>query len=495
LASAVVLSVLLPHSSWAQDGTVTIVLSDEPSTLDPCQAQSNAVGRVNLGNIVETLTRRDSATGELQPSLATSWTRVDDLTWRFQLREGVKFHDGTPFNAEAAKQSIDRAMNPNLTCEVRTKFFANDQLEVTAVDDHTLEIKTGQPNPILPLLMTTHTIHASGAPFDQPTREAIGTGPYRLVEWPAGQQIVLERYPDYWGDQPDVERAVFQWRSESSVRAAMVQQGEADLAPDIAVQDATGEFAQSYPNSETSRLNLDVEKAPMDDVRVRKAINHAIDREVMKGTILSEDVIPATQMILPQIDGYNPNLKVWPYDPEIAKELLAAAAADGVPVEAEIQFVGRIGHFPNATEFHEAIAAMLQDVGLNVQLEWVEAAQKNRMQVKPFDPNRKPQILVDQHDNNRGDAVFTIPARYHSEGAQSKISDPVLDEMIDHAATLTDEERTAAWQRVAERIATEIIPDAILFHMVGYAAIGPRIQYDPSLETNSSVRLSDITVQ
>lgn len=492
IASAVALLALAVAPVEAGAASVTIVLSDEPSTLDPCQSASNAVGRVNLGNMFETLIVRDIQTGELVPHLATSWERVDELTWRFQLREGVTFHDGTALDAEAVKASIDRTMSPNMTCEIRTKFLGDRTLEVTAVDDLTIEVKTEQPDPILPLMMTTHTVHAPGLPPDEPSREGAGTGPYRLVEWAPGQRIVLERFDDYWGEAPEVERAEFQWRSESSVRAAMVRQGEADLAPDIAPQDVVEGIGRSYPNSESIRLNLDAEKAPMDDVRVRAAMRYAIDREAMLGTVISEDSLLATHLILPQINGHNPNIPQWPYDPELARALLDDARADGVPVDAEIEFVGRIGHFPNADVFHEAIALMLQDVGLNVRLQWYEAAQKNRMQVKPFDENRLPQIIVDQHDNNRGDAGFTVPSRYHSSGSQSKTNDAYLDFLIDHASQATGEARIAAWHRVHERILLGLVADVMLFHMVGYAAVGPRIDYAPNLETNSVVRLSDI---
>ena len=480
------------QSAGAQDRTVTVVLPDEPETLEACQAMSNSVGRVNLGNLVEALTVRDTDTGELKPQLATSWERIDDLTWRFELRDGVEFHDGSPLNAEAAKRAIDRTMRLDLTCEARTKFFGERTLEVTAVDDDTIDIRTEIPDPILPLLMSTHTIYAIesvGAPF---TREVVGTGPYVLDDWAAGQQIVLRRNPDYWGDPPEVETAIFQWRSESSVRTAMVDQGEADLAPIIAPQDVTDELGVSYPNSETTRLNLDMLLPPMSDIRVRAAINFAIDREALKVTV-GPDVIRATHMFVPQISGHNPNIPLWPYDPDRAVELINLARADGVPVDTEIEFIGRIGHFPGVFEMQQAITEMLNAVGLNVRLQMVEAAQKNRMQVKPFAEGRPPQIFVDQHDNNKGDAVFTVAAKWRSDAGQSKTDDAYLDYLIDYASQQdVGPARVEAWHRVMERVEA-LIPNAMLYHMVGYAAVGPRISYQPNLETNNAILLADIS--
>jgi len=478
----------------AQDeGTVTIVLSDEPTTLEPCEATSDVIGRVTLYNVVEPLVQRHPDTGELQPSLATEWEQVDDLTWRFHLREGVTFHDGTPFDAEAAKYSIDRSMNPNLTCMVRVKFFGDRTLDVEIVDDYTIDITTEEPDPILPLMMSTHTIYHPSAPFDENTREAIGTGPYEVAEYAMGQRVVLERFDDYWGELPEVERAVYQWRSESSVRAAMIQQGEADLAPNIAVQDVTDEIGEAYPNSETVRLNIDALTPPLDDIRIRAAMNYAIDREALIGSVLSPDAIPATHLVLPQILGHNPDVEVPGYDPEIARALIEDARADGVPVDTEIEFVGRTGHFPGVEDFQEAITAMLRQVGLNVRLQWYEAAQKNRMQVKPFFEDRPPQIIVDQHDNNMGDASFTLYARWHSDGSFSRISDPYLDWLIEEGMQSTGEHRVWAFQEAHERIVETHMADVMINHQVGYAAVGDRIDFEPKLETNSAVRLSTIS--
>lgn len=486
---------LLPFASGAlaqDDKSVTIVLQAEPSTLEPCEATSDEVGRVTLHNVVETLVQRHPGTGQLEPGLATDWEQVDETTWRFNLREGVTFHDGSPFNAEVAKFSIDRSMNENLTCMVRVKFFGDRKLDVSVVDEYTIDVATAEPDPILPLMMTTHTMYPTDVPFDENTRDAIGTGPYEVAEWATGQRIVLERNPDYWGELPEVERAEFQWRSESSVRAAMVQQGEADLTPNIAVQDVTDEIGRAYPNSETVRLNLDALTPPLDDIRIRAAINYAIDRDALIGTVLSPDAIKATHLVLPQILGHNPDVEVPGYDPEIARALIEHARADGVPVDTEIEFVGRNGHFPGVQDFQEAVTAMLLNVGLDVRLQWYEAAQKNRMQVKPFFEDRPPQIIVDQHDNNMGDASFTLYARWHSDGSFSRANDPYLDWLIEHGMQSTGDTRVWAFQEAHERIVEAVMTDAMIVHMVGYAAVGPDIVFEPTLETNSAIRLSTI---
>jgi peptide/nickel transport system substrate-binding protein len=448
-----------------------------------------------MDNVVETFAVRDIKTGVLTPHLATSWERKSDLTWRFQIRQGVKFHDGSPMNAAAVKSAIDRTMNSAMVCQTRTKFFGDRKLKVDVVGDYAVDITSEKPDPILPLIVSTHPIYATkGMPGDKKSREpgsGGGTGPYKFVNWQAGQQIVLERNADYWGKKPAVEKAIFVWRSESSVRAAMVKQGEADLAPVIAPQDVTPGIGVAYPNAETTRLNLDLLQEPMSDKRIRAAMNYGIDRESLKVTV-GPDVINATHLFVPQIDGFNPRIEVPAYNPKLAKALIASAKADGIDVGKEIEFVGRIGHFPGDFELIQAIAAMYTDIGLNVRVQMYESAQKNRIQNKPFAEGRPPQIIVDQHDNTLGDPAGTISARWHSKAGQSKTNDSYMDAIIDYASQASGPERTWAWQQTMVQV-DALFPNVMLYYMVGYAAVGPRINFEPTVFTNSAIHLSTIS--
>lgn len=164
--------------------------------------------------------------------------------------------------------------------------------------------------------------------------------------------------------KPVVTSATYVWRQDSTVRAAMVASGEADIAFNIAVQDATDPKTDfSYLNAETTRLRIDVPIAPLNDIRVRQALNFAIDRDALKGTILSDDVLPATQLVVPGTIGHNPDLKPYPYDLEKAKLLLKQAEADGVPVNKEIVLIGRHNFFPNSEEVMQALKAMYREAG------------------------------------------------------------------------------------------------------------------------------------
>ncbi len=491
--AAPLIALSMAGTAFAQDYELTVVLNEEPSTLDPCQVASDFIGRVALGNIYEALTSRDVDTGEVLPALATGWEEGDNNSWTFTIREGVKFHDGTDMTPASVKSAIDRTLNINMACETRTKFFGDAAFGVEVADGGVV-ITTPVRDPILPLKMSNVMIYPETIAFDAPARTAPGTGPYALTDWATGQYIRLDAFPDYWGEAPAIKNGEYIWRSESSVRAAMIEQGEADFVPSIAVQDATEEHGIGYPNAETVRLNLDSLMEPMSDIRVREAINIAVDRDAMLGTVLSSDATKATQLFLPSISGWSENVRMFDYDLDRAKALIAEAKADGVDVDAEIQLVGRIGHFPNGKEFHEVVAIMLNEAGLNVKLEWFEAAAKNQMQVKPFDPDRRPQIFVDQHDNTAGDPVFTVPGRWTTDGSQSKLSDAKLDGLIADATAATGAERIAKW-KVASEYIDGLLPDAMMFHMVGFAAIGDRVNYTPNMTTNSSIKFADFSLK
>jgi len=481
-------------SAHAQDRDITVVLSEEPDMIDPCEASRSNVGRVVKQNITETLTEIDPDDGSITPRLATAWEQVDELTWRFRLREGVSFHDGEAFDAEAVAYSVNRTLDDTLDCEIRIKFFGGMQVTPSVVDEHTIDFKTANPAPILPTMMGTMTIVSPNTEMGVRTRDPVGTGPYRYVNWDPGQEIVVERFADYWGEAPAVERARYVWRTESAVRAAMVETGEADIAPNIAVQDATKpEMDFSYFNSETSRLRIDTLLAPLNDRRVRLAANLAIDRQAFIGSIFSKDVVPATQLVVPSINGYNPELEVYPYDPERAKQLLEEARADGVPVDDEVRLLGRIGIYPNATEAAEAMMAMLEAVGFNIHLEMVEVGTWVDIFTKPFAEDRPPTFQQAQHDNNNGDAVFTVFFKYHCDGAQSTTCDAEVDRLIEAATVATGDERRRLWQQVFQRVNEEIISDVMMFHMVGYTRVAPRISFTPSISTNSELQLAQIS--
>jgi peptide/nickel transport system substrate-binding protein len=427
------------------------------------------------------------------PELATEWTQKDDLTWTFTLREGVKFHDGSDFDADDVVASITRLKSEALACFTDVKFFSDVEFTPTVKGPYELELKTSRPVPILPTLLSFLAVNTDSI-SDEPSRAPIGTGPFKFTSWTAGQEIVVDAFDGYWGEKPVVTKATYLFRTESSIRASMVAIGEADIAPSIAMQDATNaDMDFGYLNSETLRLRLDGMIAPTDDVRVRKAINHAIDREAFVGSLLPEDVIIATQLVGPSIFGHNDALVPYSYDPELAKQLLAEAAADGVAVDTPLKLIGRQNIYPNSQEVLTAIVSMLQDVGLSVSLEITETAQNYQLMTRPFAEDRANMLMEDQHDNNAGDASFTLYSKYHTDGAQSTVSDAVIDDLITRGTAAVGDERQQLFRDAFERLHDELAADVELFHMIGFTRVNPRVQFTPTIATNTELQLSQIT--
>lgn len=481
--------------AFAASGPVKIVLPEEADLLEPCMATRSNIGRIIMQNVSETLTELDLRGDKgLMPRLAKSWEQKDGGGWRFHLRDSVKFSDGSDFNAKDVKYSFDRVMSDKNACESR-RYFGGMTVKVDVVDDNTVDFSVDPAQPILPLLLSLVTIVPEETPLEF-VREPVGTGPYKLTEWTPGQKIVLSARDDYWGEKPEVTEATYVFRSDPSVRAAMVQTGEADLSPSISQIEATNPATDfSYLDSETVYLRLDHNIEPLNDVRVRRALNLAIDREAFIGTLVPESALLATAIVPPPTLGWNPDVKVFPYDPEQAKKLLEEAKADGVKVDTPITVVARTANFPNVTEIMEAIQAQLQEVGFKIDLKFVEVAEHEVYYSKPFKQGRGPQIVAAMHDNSKGDPSFSMFFKYATEGTQSGFSDPKVDDLITRASAAVDDERAKLWSELIAYLHDEVVADVLLFHMVGFSRVSERIEFKPTMATNSMLQLSEINIK
>jgi peptide/nickel transport system substrate-binding protein len=447
---------------------------------------------VLIKNITEPLTVIDPETGEVKPELATSWEQLGPESWRFHLREGVKFSDGAPFDAKAVVASIDRLQRKDMTCNTKQQTLGGVDIETKAVSDYVVDFKTSKPIPIFPTMMTVVQMSSPNMPIDGASRKPIGTGPYVLTGWNAGTDITLERRDDYWGDKPVVSGAKFVWRSESALRAAMVATGEADLTPIISVADADNPKTDlAYPNGETTRMRISTNVPPLNDKRVRLALNLAIDREGLR-VLFGNEAKLSEQLVGPHVNGFNPDIKPFPYDPERAKQLLAEAKADGVPVDQQITIIGRNEIYVNAGEALEAMQAMWTEVGLNTKIRMFDTANWLRYQNRPFPGPDLPNVHQDQHDNLLGDATFTAFNKYDSEGVNSAVYDKRVDALIAKAEPATGETRTKAFQDVFKLLHDDIVADVYMYHMIGYTRVNPRLDWHPSLATNSEIDLSQI---
>jgi peptide/nickel transport system substrate-binding protein len=476
----------------AASDTLRVVLQQEPPTLEPCESNLTSTGVVDRSTITEPLIERNPTTGDLEPKLATKWESKDNKVWTLTLREGVKFHDGSDFTAEDAAATIDRAVNSKLGCNVEGYVFGDQDLDVKAVNDTTLQVTSPEADPILPLRLSFLEVVPAETSDTEKVREPVGTGPYKLEKWDAGQKITVARFDDYWGEKPAYAKAEYQWRSEGSVRAAMITSGEADIATGLSPEDNIGELGAPYPNNETVALRMSNEKAPFTDIRVRQAVNYAIDKDsIVKSLYGGRDKV-AAQLVPSGVVGHNDALQPWSFDLEKAKQLVAEAKADGVDTSAQIDMIVRTAQFPKIEELAQVIQEQLTQAGLNVKLQMMETSQQLTFQTRPFAKTDGDLMLMIQHGNQAGDAAFTVDQYMLSNGAQSAFGTPELDAMIKKADAATGEERQQAFADIFAYQNEKVVQFAHIAHQTGMIGKARTVDYSPNSSTGDELRLAEV---
>ncbi|MGW0785167.1 ABC transporter substrate-binding protein [Streptomyces sp. NPDC002913] len=476
----------------ADGSTLRVVLTQEPPTLEPCEASLTGTGVVVRSNITEPLVERDPTSGELNPLLATGWKRTGDRTWTFGIRSGVTFQNGAPFTAKDAAFSIDRAVNSDLACNVEGYVFGNDDLEVEAVSDDELTVTTEKPDPILPLRLSFVEIVPRTTDADAKVRIPVGTGPYEVRSWQPGAAISLSRFDDYWGEEPAFARARYVWRSDASVRAAMIDKREAEIAVALDPMEAEKDTTAAYPNNETTALRLDGREAPLDDLRVRRAIDLAVDRQGIIDALLGGLAEPAGQLVPPGVVGHSDAIEPTRQDVAKARALVEEASADGVPTGRQITLVARNGMFSGVSETAEALQYQMERIGLNVRVRMADTATQLQYQLRPLPEDVGPIALLIMHGNQAGDADFTTSQYLLSDGPQSTFGTKALDRRIAEAAGLSGEKRQEAYAGLLAEQNASVVQYTHIAHMSGLLGLSPSIRYEPNSATGDELRLAEV---
>lgn len=367
--------------------------------LDPAAATDGESFKVTK-NVFETLVNFGDQDTEIHEALAKSWEPSEDgLTYTFQLNEGVKFHDGTDFNAEAVVKNFDRWMNGS-----EDKFpyyssmfggFKGDEGHVidsvTADGDYTVVIKLKRPQaPFLKNLAMSPFAIASPTAFekhgDKFNENPVGTGPFKFVEWKRNDSITIEKNEDYRIDGlPKLDKVIFRSIPDNSARLNALNTGEIDLADGVNPSDGASIESNSElqlferPSMNIGYLGLTSTRPPFDKKEVRQAINHAIDKQAIVDAFFEGRADVAKNPMPPVISGYNDDIAGYDYNPEKAKELLAAAGLpDGFEMDLWAMPVPR-PYMPDGAKVAEAIQANLADVGIKANIvtyEWATYLEK-----------------------------------------------------------------------------------------------------------------------
>jgi len=394
---AIVLAALLVFGLAAAQ-TLVFGNSGQPSSLDSADSQDGE-SLVVSGQITETLIGFAAGSAELEPKLAVSWSPNDAAdVWTFELREGVQFHDGTPFDAEAVKFSYDRwnlVDHPYSFRDEGKNFVPFGWVfggprgeggiidEVVAAGELSVEFRLTQPVPFFPALVAANyfqidspaAVMEAGADYGSPSVGSVGTGPFVFEEWVEGQRVRLSANADYWGGAPSVNEVVFRPILEPTARLAELQAGAIDIAVNLPADNLQtvendGNLVTAIANGELNVGYVGIshaEEHPMSDVRVRQAIAHAIDREAIVEAFYAGTGMVAEDHLAASLFGHGMD---WPYeyDPERAQELLAEAGyADGFATELWYMPVSR-PYYPSPQPIAETIASYLADVGIEAEV-------------------------------------------------------------------------------------------------------------------------------
>ncbi len=363
-------------TAFASGDTLRIGVTLEPPHLDPTAGAAAAIDEVTYANLFEGLTRINEA-GEVVPGLAESWTVSDDgLTYTFALRTGVTFHDGASFEASDVVFSLDRARAEESTNAQKGLFSAIDT--VAAPDPATVVVTLSRPEGgFLWNMGWGDAVIVDPASADGNMNTPIGTGPYRFVDWVKGSKIELARYEGYWGDAPAIPNVSFSIIPDSAAQVAALLAGDLDAFPNMGAPETLSQFEAdpryevAVGTTEGETLLVMNQRRPLfQDVRVRKAISHAIDKQAIVDGAMFGFGTPIGSHFAPHNEAYVDLTGVTPYDPERAKRLLAEAGhADG------LELVMKLPPPSYARRGGEIIAAQLRAVGIEVELVNVEWAQ------------------------------------------------------------------------------------------------------------------------
>ncbi|MCA0940098.1 ABC transporter substrate-binding protein [Salipiger pacificus] len=464
----------------------------EPKSLDPAAVTAVNDFRI-LMNVYDGLVRYKDGTLEVEPALATDWTISEDGTeYTFTLREGVSFHDGTPFDAEAVKFNFDRMLDESHpfhdTGPFPLAFFFSSVESVEAVDALTVKFTLSEPyapflsNLAYPtgLLVSPAAVEQYGADYG---RNPAGTGPFKFAEWRANEAVVIEASPDYWDGAPALQAVVFRPITDANTRTAEMLAGGIDLmveVPPVALSEFQGEahtlHEQAGPH--VWFLILNAKEGPFSDKRVRQAANYAVNKEALVNDVLEGTAEVAAGPTPPAFAwAYNDDLEPYPYDPEKAKELLAEAGAEG----AELTFYVTEGGsgMLDPIAMGTAIQADLNAVGFDTKIETYEwntflgevnpglegKADMAEMAWMTNDPDTLPFLAL------RSDA-WPDKGGFNS----GYYSNPEVDELLEAARVATDQDERAELYKQMQTIVQEDAPWVFVANWKQNAVTSERVE-------------------
>lgn len=459
--------------------TVVIAQGVDPGTLDPQNHYETPAFNVLL-NIYETLVVRNDEM-KLTPLLATSWKLINDTTWEFKLRKGVKFQNGEDFNAAAVKFSLERIADGKNKLKQTTLVGIIDRVEV--LDDYTVRVITTKPYPYLDAqlsnigaIMPPKYTQEKGPSYI--AVNPVGTGPYKFVRWVKDDQLILEANEKYWAGSPRIKKVIFRPIPEATTRVAGLQTQEVDIIVNIPphlarLMDWKGRSSVAkVPSSRVIFMAFDTTQGgPVADKKVRQAIAQAIDVDKIIKNVLEGNGIRLGTPFTKYHFGYDPSIQPYAFNPEKAKKLLAEAGVQGF----ELVVNSPSGRYLNDKEVSEAVVGDLRKVGINARVKINEWGTYMNML---YAHKGGPSYLL-----GWGGATFdadgTLFPMLRTGQVLSHYSNPKLDAMIEEARSIMDKSKRQKIYSAAAKLVKEEVPWAFAYQQMDIYGVSFRLDWKP----------------
>jgi len=501
-----------PNQVPAAQHKLTIAVGGAFSSMDP--HYHNLGPNNGLTSYVFEPLMRFNPKFQPEPALAVSWKAVDEKTWEVKLREGVTFHDGSPFTADDVVFSFARI--PTLLLSPSSFVYAVKPIVQTeVVDPHTIRLRTAAPVPLMPYNLTGVAIiskkHGDGmttASFNS-LQSAIGTGPYRVTEFMIGDHASFQRNDAWWDNKPYWTTVSYRLVTDNAARIATLRAGEADIIDQVPTRDVADmktnpkiaiiaipgqrliylapDATRTVSPFITDASGQKLEGNPLRDPRIRRALSLAINRQGLKDRVMDGFAAPTGQLMPEELSGFEPAIGIDPYDPERAKKILADA---GYPSGFGVTLHGPNNRYVNDSKLVEAIAQMWTRIGVKTQVEVMPAATfftralRDEFSIRltgwasdtgEASSNLTELVASSNPDKGRG-AVF-IPSKY---------ANPKVDTIIEQALATIDEQKRESLYREAERLAMPDLPIIPLHHQVNVWAVRTGLNFRARMQERTN---------
>jgi peptide/nickel transport system substrate-binding protein len=473
-----------------KESRLVIGYGSPAETMHPHRHYNTVTNSILQSNLYDTLTQFSQDLKTLEPALATEWRTLNDTTWQFKLRQGVRFHNGEEFDADVVKFNVESVLNPPQSAQassitLKQTYNTIDRVEV--VDKHTVNIVTSKPDPYLDRKFSSFGGTIVPPKWYQEVGEekanvqANGTGAYKFVEWIRDQRLVLEANESYWRGAPAIKQVVIRPIPETATRVAALKAGEVDIVVNVPPEEIDPinrggrASVKTVPSLRVLFVQLQTRTEPTMKKEVRQALNYAVDIDAIVNNVILGNGVRVATVLTDAFFGFSPEITPYKQDVNKAKELLAKA---GHPNGLEVTFDINQGRYPNEKIVAEALVGQLEKAGVTARLQTNEWGAYNRKS----DNNELGHLSLWGWGNPFLDADNTFNPRLRTAPKLTGLtnySNPEFDRLIDEARATIDRDKRLAMYKQAQEILLDDPPYIFLYGLRDVYGVSSRVDWSP----------------